>query len=148
MKCTQRLYLSKDRKKVVPEGSKEAATLYAVPGDEIPQSAAELFGLVDGHLKGFDPEKERKAGQDKEHKGGSDKGNKGGSDKEPSLTDVKGIGPAAAKAFAAAGITTIAQLAAVDLANPPKLEGLPTVFKLDAVVDAAKELAVKSGEPA
>jgi hypothetical protein len=54
MKCTQRLYLTADRKKVVGEGDKKAATLYAVPGDEIPESAAEQFGLVDGHLKGFD----------------------------------------------------------------------------------------------
>lgn len=55
MKCTQRLYLTADRKKVVGEGDKKAATLYAVPGDEIPEAAAKLFGLDDGHLKGFDP---------------------------------------------------------------------------------------------
>ena len=62
--------------------------------------------------------------------------------------EAVGIGPAAAKALAAAGITTIAQVAAIDLANPPKLEGLPAVFKLEAVVKAAGELAAKSGEPA
>ena len=56
MKCTQRLYLTADRKRVVGDGDKKAATLYAVPGDEIPQSAADAFGLVDGHLKGFDPD--------------------------------------------------------------------------------------------
>lgn len=56
MKCTQRLYLTADRKKLVPEGDKKAASLYAIPGDEIPGSAHELFGLVDGHLKGFDLE--------------------------------------------------------------------------------------------
>lgn len=55
MKCTQRLYLTADRKKVVEAGHKKAATLYAVPGDEIPQEAHDRFGLVDGHLKGFDP---------------------------------------------------------------------------------------------
>jgi hypothetical protein len=54
MKCTQRLYLTKDRKKLVGESGKGAASLYAVPGDEIPQSAAEMFGLVGGHLKDFD----------------------------------------------------------------------------------------------
>lgn len=145
MKCTQRLYLTADRKKVVAEGHKAAASLYAVPGDEIPQSAADLFDLVDGHLKGFDPEKEQKGGGDKEDKGGGDKVVK----PEPSdLTKVKGIGPGTAKAFATAGITTIEQLAAIDLANPPALEGLPAVFKLDVVVNAAKELAGKSGEPA
>lgn len=60
MKCRQRLYLTADRKKVVPEGDKKAASLYAVPGDEIPQSAHDLFGLVDGHLKGFDPDADAK----------------------------------------------------------------------------------------
>ena len=41
MQTRQRLYLTADRKKLVPAGHKLAATLYAVPGDEIPQSAAE-----------------------------------------------------------------------------------------------------------
>jgi hypothetical protein len=61
MKCTQRLYLTADRKKVVGDGDKKAASLYAVPGDEIPQSAHDAFGLVDGHLKGFDPSSAPKA---------------------------------------------------------------------------------------
>jgi hypothetical protein len=61
MKCTQRLYLTTDRKKVVGDGDKKAASLYAVPGDEIPQSAHDAFGLVDGHLKGFDPSSAPKA---------------------------------------------------------------------------------------
>jgi hypothetical protein len=37
MKCTQRLYLTADRKALVPHGHKKAATLYAIPGDEIPE---------------------------------------------------------------------------------------------------------------
>jgi hypothetical protein len=50
MKCTQRLCLTADKKRVVPEGDPKAAFLYATPGDEIPDSAAEMFGLVDGGL--------------------------------------------------------------------------------------------------
>lgn len=78
MQCTQRLYLTEDKQKLVGEGDKKAAFLYAVPGDEIPDSAVEKFGLVDGHLKGFDPDKgadtkEDKSGSDKEDKSGSDK---------------------------------------------------------------------------
>lgn len=61
MKCRQRLYLTADRKKIVPEGDKKAASLYAVPGDEIPQESHDRFGLVDGHLKGFDPDAEAEA---------------------------------------------------------------------------------------
>ncbi len=52
MECKQRLYLTADKAKLVAEGDKEAATLYASPGDEIPEKAAELFGLVDGALPG------------------------------------------------------------------------------------------------
>jgi len=50
MICKQRLYLTADKAKVVAEGDARAAFLYAVPGDEIPESAAERFGLVDGGL--------------------------------------------------------------------------------------------------
>ena len=50
MKCTERLYLTADRQRVVRDGDTRAASLYAVPGDEIPASAVELFGLVDGGL--------------------------------------------------------------------------------------------------
>lgn len=140
MKCTQRLYLTKDRKKAVGEGHKDAVTLYAVPGDEFPQSAVEMFGLVDGHLKGFDPEKEGRGGRDKEDRGGSDKG--GGDKSEPhELTKLKGIGAATAKALVAAGIGSIAALAEVDPANPPKVDGLPAAFDFKAVVAVAKERA-------
>jgi predicted flap endonuclease-1-like 5' DNA nuclease len=150
MKCTQRLYLTAGSLALVAAGSKDAVTLYAVPGDEIPESAAERFGLVDGHLKGFKPEageKEDKSGSDKEQKGGADKSGQGAPTK-PELTKVKGIGEATARALAGAGINTIAELAAVDPANPPKIDGLSAVFNLAAVVNAAKELAGADGEPA
>lgn len=50
MICTQRLFHTADKSKVVAEGDKAAAFLYAVPGDEIPQSAVERYGLADGGL--------------------------------------------------------------------------------------------------
>jgi len=86
MQAKERLYLTGDRKALVGEGDKRAASLYAVPGDEIPQSAAERFGLVDGRLKSSaarirteEAEKEAREKADKEAKGGDDKGggNKG-----------------------------------------------------------------------
>lgn len=52
--CAQRLYLTADKSTLVAEGDERAATLYATPGDEIPASAAETFGLIDGALPGFD----------------------------------------------------------------------------------------------
>ncbi len=88
MKCTQRLYLTKDRKAVVADGDKRAATLYAVPGDEIPESAVKLFGLVDGGLKAS-----KQGGSGKEQKGGSDKEQKSGKDKSEggeALADTSG----------------------------------------------------------
>lgn len=47
----ERLYLTADRKRLVGEGDKKAATLYAAIGDIIPESTHEQFGLVDGMLK-------------------------------------------------------------------------------------------------
>lgn len=44
-KTTERLFLTADGKRLVPEGSKDAATLYCIPGDEIRDPAAERFGL-------------------------------------------------------------------------------------------------------
>jgi len=55
MIAKERLYLTADKKRLVGEGDTRAAFLYATPGDEIPDSAAELFKLVDGGLK---PKKE------------------------------------------------------------------------------------------
>lgn len=109
MLCTQRLYLTADRKTLVAVGNKKGDTLYAVPGDTIPDSAAERFGLVDGHLKGFDPAaasrpvetkpkadtsvafgegaKETAPADDKEAGAGSDKEQKAGDDKSSSGPD-------------------------------------------------------------
>ncbi|WP_048648956.1 hypothetical protein [Nitratireductor soli] len=47
----ERLYLTRDRKALVLADDKRAGSLYAVPGDEIPDSAAERFGLVGGLTK-------------------------------------------------------------------------------------------------
>lgn len=49
--AAERLYLNKDRTKVVPEGT-EAAFLYANVGDTIPEHSCKRFGIVDGKLKG------------------------------------------------------------------------------------------------
>lgn len=50
MIAKQRLYLTDNRDALVAEGDERGATLYAAPGDEIPDDAAERFGLVDGDL--------------------------------------------------------------------------------------------------
>lgn len=54
MQAKERLFLNADKTRLVKDGDKHAAYLYAVPGDEIPESAAKKFGLVDGRLKGSD----------------------------------------------------------------------------------------------
>ncbi|MEL6485877.1 MAG: hypothetical protein AAFQ13_01855 [Pseudomonadota bacterium] len=48
--AAERLFLTADRSKLVRDGDDDAAFLYASPGDTIPQSACEMFGLVDGKL--------------------------------------------------------------------------------------------------
>jgi len=148
MKCTQRLYLTADRKRVVPQGHKAAATLYASPGDEIPNSAAEMFGLVDGALpekkggkgKPAPANKEKQAGSDKQKDAGGDKGDDGkpAAPAKVSLTDVAGIGAATAKTLTAVGIDTVEKLAALDPAAPPEVTGLSPAFSWSAVVEAAK----------
>lgn len=50
-RAQERLYLTADKGRVVREGDPKAAFLYAALGDEIPENAAEKFGLVDGRLK-------------------------------------------------------------------------------------------------
>lgn len=47
----ERLYLTADRSRLVREGDPKAAFLYAAAGDEIPASAVEKFGLVNGRLQ-------------------------------------------------------------------------------------------------
>src|SRR4051812_26203802 len=51
MQARERLYLTADKDRVVRDGDPKAAFLYAAQGDEIPATAAERFGLVDGRLK-------------------------------------------------------------------------------------------------
>lgn len=146
MYAKQRLYLTADRSKLVAEGDKRAAFLYCTLGDEIPQSAADKFGLVDGALQGS--EKAKPAGGNKEKKpgGGKDKkpgGDKG--DKPDDVTRIKGIGAASAKALAAVGIDGFAALAAVDPSKPPEVEGLGPNVAWEAWVAEAKAL---TGAPA
>lgn len=145
--ATQRLYLTADNKRLVAEGNGKAATLYATPGDQIPDSAADRFGLVNGALPGAKGAgdgggaKERKPGEDKERKPGEDKGGQGGGQKDakaPALTDIRGIGAATAKKLVAAGVADVAALAALDPAAPPAIEGLPPVFDWAAIVELAK----------
>ncbi|XHC12296.1 helix-hairpin-helix domain-containing protein [Labrenzia sp. ac12] len=133
MYAKQRLYLTAKKDKVVAEGDKNAAFLYAAIGDEIPDSAAKQFGLVDGGL----PEKGKAKDQDP-GKGGSRSG--GGDD----LTKLKGIGKATAKALEDAGIGTFAALAEVDPQKPEIL--VPGVGEADWVLwtAAAKELLAKN----
>ena len=117
----ERLYLTADRNRVVREGDKAAAFLYAAPGDEIPDSAVQRFGLVGGRLpdgkgKPATEDKERKPAGDKEKAPGDTKGDGQASD---DLTQIKRVGKATAAALAAAGITSFAALAAVDPERPP-----------------------------
>lgn len=70
MEAKARLFLNADRDKLLPEGHEEAAFLYAAPGDEIPDEAAERFGLVDGDLpKGGKAPANKAAGGPAENKG-------------------------------------------------------------------------------
>ena len=50
MKANARLYLTACATALVAAGDPRAAQLYASPGDDIPDSAAEKFGLVDGDI--------------------------------------------------------------------------------------------------
>lgn len=50
MKATARLYLTACATALVAAGDPRAARLYASPGDDIPDSAAQKFGLVDGTI--------------------------------------------------------------------------------------------------
>lgn len=44
----RRLFLTEDRKRIVPESAAAAATLYAAPGDFIPDAAVKQFELKEG----------------------------------------------------------------------------------------------------
>lgn len=62
MQAQERLYLTEKKDTLVREGDKRARFLYAVPGDEVPNDAAEKFGLKEGKLPGT---KEAKGGENK-----------------------------------------------------------------------------------
>lgn len=51
MRAQERLYLTADKSRLVRHGDPKAAFLYAAEGDEIPESAAGKFGIVDGRLR-------------------------------------------------------------------------------------------------
>jgi len=157
MQARERLFITADKKRLVKEGDPKGAFLYAAPGDEIPESAATMFGLVDGALA---EEKRRDKGDDKSRKDGNDKDRTDGGDKDKpqsdaggggasdastarptDLTEIKGIGAASAKALAAAGIASFEALAAVDPESPPAVEGLGArVAWADWVKAAAEKL--------
>lgn len=56
-----RLFLTAAKDAVVAEGDPGAAFLYAAVGDEIPDAAAEHFGLVDGRIPAPDVDAEAAA---------------------------------------------------------------------------------------
>jgi predicted flap endonuclease-1-like 5' DNA nuclease len=158
MIAKDRLYLTADKGRLVREGDPDGAFLYCAPGDEFPPSAVERFKLVDGTIgKGnggkeapVKPNKEKQPGGDKEKSPDGDKGGtKGaGGDATPGaddltpddLTRVKYIGAASAAALVAAGISTIAAIAAIDPANPPAVEGMGARVNWGAIVESAVEL--------
>jgi hypothetical protein len=78
MQAKEHLYFTAERDRLVGEGDPAAAFLYAAQGDEIPDSAAERFGLDDGRLK------RRKGGEDKKRKPEGDK-----AEPKPGLTITK-----------------------------------------------------------
>lgn len=159
MIAKERLFLTADSKRLVREGDDAAATLYVAPGDEIPSSAVELFGLKDGTIgdksgggtgvvadagtkeKAPTPTKEKAPSPNKEKQPGETKGGAG-----DDLTQVRGIGASSAKAFAAAGITSFAQIAAIDPASPPTVEGLGARPNWAGFVESAKALLPPAGE--
>jgi len=154
--AAQRMFLNAGKTAVLAEGHEDAAFFYAGKGDEIPATACERFGIVDGKVptkgrakasgkaQGEGKEKAppaNKGGKTPANKGGEKPDNKGGSGgeaKPAALTDIDGIGPATAKALVAAGVADVAALAAVDPASPPQLEKTPPNFDWAAVVAAAK----------
>ena len=44
--CTEKLWLTADRSRLVPDGSAEAAFLFCVPGRQIPMRDAVQYGLA------------------------------------------------------------------------------------------------------
>ncbi|MBZ0164572.1 MAG: hypothetical protein K8H74_17900 [Notoacmeibacter sp.] len=154
MKAQERLWLTADRKRLVPDGHSDAAFLYAAPGDEIPASAAEMFGLVDGNAPSKhagrasrdEDGKSRKDGEDKRRKDGEDKSfetpaSPAPQDEGDDLTAIKGIGPATAARLAEAGITSFAALSAFEFADPRFASLGVKAHDLKRWIDQAKTLA-------
>ncbi|WP_432769801.1 MAG: hypothetical protein HEQ22_03375 [Sphingopyxis sp.] len=167
MFAKERLYLTGDGERLVREGDRAAATLYAAAGDEIPDSAVQRFGLANGTLGtngggtkgsgtkdggGKQPggDKEKQPGGDKEKTPDGDKaagaatGAGAGGDVTPpgpdDLTLIKFVGTRSAEALTAAGITSFAQVAAIDPAKPPVVEGMGARVNWGAIVASAIEL--------
>jgi len=91
MRATERLYLTAARDACVPEGSKDAAFLWAAPGDEVPDEAAARFGLVDGALPKAGA-KSRKPAEDKERRAeGEDKARQAKEPGQPRAGDGGGL---------------------------------------------------------
>ena len=88
MKAKERLWWNADRSKLLPEGHKDAALLYAAPGDEIPESAAKKYRLMDGYLKGGAAAKAAKD-EGKQADKDADKQGAEGEDKSGGLTIEK-----------------------------------------------------------
>lgn len=141
MQAKERLYLTADKSALVREGDPRGATLYAAPGDEIPASAVERFGLADGTVAGG--AKEAAPLRTKELAPDRTKG-----DGPDDLTAIKGIGKATAAALTSAGIGTFAELAGVDPASPPEIEATARESAWVSWAAQARVLAVAKPAPA
>lgn len=127
MKAKERIWLTADRTKVVPEGHTAAAFLWAAPGDEIPGEAAERFGVVDGLTpvsgkaqrkgadKGGKPEDD-KAGKPDGDKSGQPGGDQAAERRAALLAAIAGLRPGHAEDFTEGG------------------KGKPSVAALEAVL--------------
>ena len=146
MQARERLWLTADKQRLVGEGHRDAATLYAAIGDEVPQEAADRFGLVDGCIGA--QEKRGGTGEDKSRKGGEDKSREGDGDKidADDLTRIKGIGAKTAKALGAAGIDSFAALATLDPAAPPEVAGVSPHADWAGWIATAREALAAAGE--
>lgn len=113
MIARMRLCLTAERDALVPDGHQDAAFLYAAIGDEIPDDAAERFGLVDGLLPGEPDqaalEAERLALQEADAK-------RAAAEQEQREAEAKAEADAAAKAEADAADAAAVEKAEADLA--------------------------------
>lgn len=178
MIAKQRLYLNAAKSALVAAGHPDAAQLYCTPGDQIPDSAAERFGLVDGELQEAELLESKEGGkrEDKEDRGGENKDGASNPDKTgdgtpnksaadggaespaghasattslaDDLTRLKGVGDAIAATFASAGVRTFDSIAAIDPNSPPPIDGLPRGFKWADVVGSAQDMVAKRDEAA